>query len=168
MITIVINGLDEAIKRFGVDVPAVGRKAALVIGEEVRDRIARYPGPAHSPVIWASQKQRRWWFAHRREKGLPFEYTRNSDPESQRLGGSVTKDASWTVQPAKDGAVVGTRVTYAPWVQAAHKTPFGGPQTAQHKATGWVTDEQVARDVESSDVCQRAVEAALLAALRGR
>ena len=54
--------------------------------ESLRNRIAVYPGKSHSPVIWASEKSHRYYFAMRRQSGLPPNYTRNSDPMSQRLG----------------------------------------------------------------------------------
>ena len=160
--TITITGLDAVIKRFNLDLMVVVRPAALVIGEEVRNKIAVEPTTIHRPIIWASLKQKRWWFAHRAEKGYPPGYTRNTDPESQQLS------KSWTVQPTATGAVVGTRgVTYAPWVQSATKTEFGGPQTAQHRATGWVTDEQVINNPEIERMAIEAVTRAITAALRG-
>lgn len=159
-VTIVITGLDAVSKRFGISVMDVIRPALLIIGNEAKTKLQHNPGPAHSPVLWASAKQRRWWFAHRREKGLPDKYTRG-ESESQDLL------QSWTVQPSKTGVVVGTRTLYAPWVQSAQPTPWGGPQTAQHKATGWVTDEKVAGEIESEGIAVKAVTAALMAALQG-
>jgi len=161
-ITISIAGLDEIQRRFDVDIMAVVKPALRVIGEELRDKLAVYPGPAHHPIIWASQKQRGWWFAHRREARYPLGYTRNSDPESQQLG------KSWTVEPTATGAVVGTRTRYAPWVQSATATPWGGPQSEQHKASGWITDEQAVQQVVNEGIIQRAVGEAIAAALGGR
>jgi hypothetical protein len=62
--------------------------------------------PQHKPVIWPSEKARRYYFAMRREAGLPMKYTRGSDPMSQRL------QQSWTVargsgQPCDVCAVCG-------------------------------------------------------------
>lgn len=114
---------------------------ATVLGaaESLRSRIAVYPGPAHKPVLWASAKARRYYFAMRREKGLPLEYTRQSDAMSQRLG------PSWATRRAGQAVyIVGTRVTYAKWVQQESN------QQRQHQATGWKTDEQAVEDLESS------------------
>ena len=159
-ITITITGLDDIMKRLNIDLMTVIKPAIMVVGEEVRDKIAVYPGNAHKPVIWASVKQRRWWFAHRREKGLPPGYTRNSDPESQRLG------PSWTVEPTPTGAAVRTRALYAPWVQSVNAGEFGGPQTAQHAATGWLTDQSAVDEVVRSGVIKEIVNDAIRAALK--
>jgi hypothetical protein len=156
---IVITGLERAQHMLNIDVRAVGQTIARGVGEVVRSHIAVYPGPAASPVKWASNKQRRWWFAHRREKGYAPGYTRNSDPESQRLG------ASWTVEQTPTGARVGTRASYAPWVQASEATAHGGPQTAQHAASKWVTDESAIQQTVASGDIERIAVAAVVAAL---
>lgn len=62
-----------------------------------------------------------------------------------RLGSTYirtgTLGRTWTVKSDGDRAViVGNNTTYGPWVQAARQ------QTKVHAATGWKTDEQVARD----------------------
>jgi hypothetical protein len=150
---ITVTGIEDIQRRLSVDLRPALQAAAVGIGQLIRAPLAATPPPAHKPVIWASQRQRRWWFAHRREAGLPLEYTRNSDPESQRI------QAKWTVQPTKDGAVVGTTVTYAPWVQSAEK------QTEQHKSTGWVTDEEAIRQLDIEDA-KRIVTDAIMHALR--
>ncbi len=128
--------------------------ALMLVGKEVQAEIARYPGPAHKPVIWASEKQRRWWFASRRAAGLPPNYTRMSDPWSQDL---LHK---WEVERrGNKQVVVGTIVKYARWVQAAEQ------QTAQHRATGWVTDKEALEAVAESGVVGRIFSDALDKAL---
>ena len=125
---------------------AVGR-ISIAVGEQVKTGMMRYPGGAASPVRWASAKQRRAYFAKRREAGLPMKYTRISDPMSQRL------KQSWTVaRRERMGAVVGTKATYAPFVQSE------GGQSAQHAATGWVTDRQAVDEVVASGVIERIAE----------
>jgi hypothetical protein len=132
-----VEGLDELKRKLGANWTQPIQAGAIAIGEELRTVVATYPGAAHHPVIWASDKQRRWWFAARREANLPFHYTRNSDAWSQRLG------PSWTVRPeGLTSAVVGTKATYAPFAQSDKQ------QTAQHKETGWVTDKQAVAEVE--------------------
>jgi hypothetical protein len=159
---IVITGLERAQKLLGIDLRPVGQAIARGVATEIHRRIAVAPGPAKHPILWASNKQRKWWFAHRRDKGLPFEYTRNSDPESQRL------EASWTVEQTPTGARVGTRASYAPWVQSAEQTAHGGPQTAQHAASKWVTDQEaVDATVASGDIERIAVSTVVAALNRG-
>jgi hypothetical protein len=139
-----LKGFDELYEKLGQKMEPHVQLMTMIIGEEVRKAIAREPGLSHRPVIWASERSRRWYFANRREQGLPAKYTRNSDPGSQRLG------PSWAV--AKRGsmdAIVGTRATYAPLVQSDEK------QTAQHKATGWITDKLAIVNVLRSGVIGR-------------
>lgn len=157
MISIQITGAAELSRRLNVDLHPAILNAALTIGQELRSKLAVYPGPAHHPVIWASRKQKVWWFAHRRAKGLPFGYARGSDPESQDLL------HSWHAEKTPTGAVVGTRGHKgAPWVQSAEK------QSAQHKATGWVTDRQAVDDLQNSGMIHQAVLQAIIAQLKMR
>lgn len=109
-------------------------------GEHLRSLIAIYPSPASHPVAWVSERQRRWWFASRGKANLPPYYVRKSDAWSQDLLNS------WSVEVTDDAVVVGTRCTYAPYVQSEES------QTAQHRATGWKTDKEAVREFEDSDV----------------
>ena len=147
-----VEGLDRvAAALTALANPEVYRAAMRVIGEQVRARIARYPGPPKYPLRWASRKQAfyvRWVL--RKNLGP---YVRRFDPMSQNLG------QSWTV--AQEGArtVVGTRTTYAPYVQSAtQQQPF-------HADTGWVTDEQAVREVKESGVVREILVDALKNAL---
>lgn len=122
----------------------------LAAAESLRRRIAVYPGPSHQPVIWASEKSRRFYFAMRRQGGLPPGYTRQSDPMSQRLG------PGWAVRKVGQAVyIVGNKSTYASWVQSA------ASQQAQHKATGWKTDEQAVDELNKSGDIERAGQQAM-------
>ncbi len=153
-VTIRIIGLENVQRKLSVSLGPALHTSAMAIGELIRNVIAVYPGPVSHPIRWASEKQRRWYFAMRREKGLSPGYTRQFDAMSQRLG------PSWTVAPhGAWGAVVGTRVSYAPYVQEAAR------QQPMHAATGWVTDvsavAQVSRSGQIKTVIERAIRGAL-------
>jgi len=128
------------------------QKAALAIGEHIRAEIANYPGSPRYPLRWASDKQRRYVMALVRRFGP---YRRRFSAMSQNLG------QSWAVRPmASTAAVVGTRVTYAPYVQSAtHQQPF-------HADTGWVTDREAVARVKRSGVIHRIMRAAIRTFIR--
>jgi hypothetical protein len=160
MATIEIDGFD-AVQRLldglsGRGIEQVMQSAALKIAQEARNRIMRYPGPSNSPVKWASRKQQMWYFAMRRKRGLDAKYTRISDPMSQKLR------QSWAVEKAgSTGAVVGTRVTYAPYVQGQDD------QQPQHKATGWETEKDAVENLKARNVVERIVMAELDSYVKG-
>jgi len=129
-------------------------RATYYVALALKGLMQKYPGPAHSPVIWASEKQRRWYYATRREAGLPLRYTRRADPMSQRL------HAQWGISRGETEATLGNRATYAPYAQSSQY------QTAQHAATGWTTDEQAADKVMSDGTVKRIVEAHITAIVR--
>ena len=142
--SIELRGFDALYKKLGQKMDPHVQAMTLAIGEQLRKVISRYPGPAHKPVIWDSDKQRRWWFASRRDAGLDPWYTRNSDRWSQRLG------PSWAVRKRGSmDAIVGTKATYAARVQSDKR------QTRQHKATGWITDKAAIAQVRASGVIAR-------------
>lgn len=171
--TIKVEGLDDALR--GLD-PAHAARAVLGIrlgvAEEVRHVISTYPPPPKYPLRWASQKQRWWFKCAVREGRIQVPYARQFALTSQRLGPAWTvangvvgtqataPDAAWTV--ANEGRIVGTRVTYAPYVQsAAHQQPF-------HADTGWKTDEQTVQEVKQSGAIQRIVKDVLHKVFAGR
>jgi len=125
--------------------------STMAVAQLVRTKMMHYPGPPHRPVIWASAKQRRFYFAQRRKFGLPPGYTRQSDPMSQRL------KLGWTAKRrGATGAIVSSgRTGYAVYVQSA------AYQTAQHKATGWQTDAQVVAAVQASGDVERIAQQAI-------
>ena len=116
----------------------VTQSSALQIGHELVSAMQRYPGPSHSPVKWASKKQRAFYFAMRRAKGLPAKYTRISDPMSQKL-----KQSWGVVKRGITGAIAGNRALYGPLVQSDEH------QTEQHRTTGWITDKGAVEQLES-------------------
>jgi hypothetical protein len=154
MITVEIVGLKDIARKYNVNLEPAMSAATFAIGEQLRGILAKYPGPAHSPVIWENAKQRVQYFAERRRRGLPLKYTRQSDPMSQRLG------PSWaTAHKGKTDATVGTKVTYARWVQSAEK------QYKQHKATGWITDEIAIQRLKQSGVIPKILRDAIMHAV---
>jgi len=98
-------------------------------------------------VKWPSEKSRRYYFAMRREAGLPMKYTRGSDPMSQRM------QQSWTIARRPTSATLGNRATYAPYVASDQY------QTEQHAATGFTTDKQAAEQVIESGTMKRIIDA---------
>ena len=148
-IVIDIDGIEGAERLLSRSFAPVMQTITLAVGELVRDEIATYPGPVFRPIEWASEKQRRFYFAMRRKENLGMEYTRISDPMSQRLKESWTTD-----QVGAHDALVTSRTTYAYWVQSAEgQQPF-------HKNTNWITDERAVQNVEDSgDIGQVAGDA---------
>jgi hypothetical protein len=164
MATIEIDGFD-AVQRLlaglsGRGIEKVMQGAAIKIGEKLRLRLRIYPGPSNSPVLWMNDDQRKAYFASRYNKEtktrLSDKYTRLKDKMSQKL-----KD-SWEVVPWGDsGAIVGTRVTYAPYVQGeANRQP-------QHMATGWETEYDAIQNLKSRNVVERVVMAELDSYVKG-
>jgi hypothetical protein len=159
VITIEVQGLDRLQSRLaqmGQSVDPMLANMTRAVGEVLRDELKTYPvrTPSH-PLNWKSQKQRRFYFAMRREKGLEYGYVRRVDDMSQNLG------ASWVVQQeGKTNAKVGTRVTYARYIQSADaQQPF-------HKDTGWITDVEAIDKVERSGAIQRIASAQVQATIR--
>jgi hypothetical protein len=142
-----IDGLPELLKQLNVPLGPVLQDITFAVGELVRSEMAVTPGPAHQPVIWSSERQRRYYFAMRAEKGLPAKYSRGDDDMSQNLV------KSWTIAHlGQTNAIVASKANYGPWVQADLY------QTAQHKATGWITDEKAIKKVEQSGDIEHVAE----------
>ncbi len=152
-----IKGVQALQHKFGKSIQPYIRAGSMAIGKQLEGILSKAPGPAHHPVIWTSQKQKRFYFAMRRRKGFPLEYSRNNDPQSQRL------EASWTVATrGAMGAVVGTRVNYARYVQREQNP---GGQQPMHVVTGWITDKQAAEQLIKSGAIPRIMRQALRKAL---
>lgn len=137
-----IHGDDALIAKLNKFHPEVIPAATRAIAEALKGYLATYPGPVHKPIQWASMRQKVWYTNARKQAGLG-PYRRQSDPWSQRLG------PSWATANRGMDAVVGTRVTYAPWVQSDKQ------QQPMHKATGWVTDKQAIEKAREERVAER-------------
>ena len=122
------------------------RRVTYAVAVAIKGVIKPYK-PQHKPVIWPSEKARRYYFAMRSEKGLPMRYKRGNDPMSQRVS------QSWTIARGPDSATLGNRATYAPYVASSEY------QTEQHKRTGFTTDEQAADQVMQSGVMDKIISA---------
>ena len=163
-LSVTIRGLEQLCAKLGKGADPIIKALTRGIAEDLRARIAKYPGKVKYPIEWASPAQRRAYFAKRRAprfeseadygdsekaKGLPLKYTRGSDSWSEKLG------PSWATENRGLDAVVGTRVSYAPWVQSAER------QQPMHKNTGWVTDEEVIRAAIDENVPEKTLEEVL-------
>ena len=114
--------------------------------KELKAEASIYPGTSHKPVIWASEKQRRYYFAMRRMNNAPAQYTRQSDPMSQRIA------KSWSVvSNSYYSASVVNSADYAGYV-------IGEQQQPQHKATGWRKIVDVVRQLEATQRLQKVFE----------
>lgn len=139
-VSIEVEGLDKLVKKMGAGVIPIIAVLTRAVAEELKAELADYPGPTFLPFEFATDKSRRYYFAKRRRAGLG-PYVRNSDPYSQRLG------PSWATESrGRMNAAVGTRVTYAPWVQDVRR------QIPGHRLTGWITDAEAIENVEDSGV----------------
>ncbi|HUW12868.1 MAG TPA: hypothetical protein VM537_24280 [Anaerolineae bacterium] len=145
-VSIEVKGLEALVRKLGAGAVPIIRALTRAISEEVKAEVAQYPGPVRRPFRFASKKSAAFYRAMRSRAGLG-PYVRNSDPYSQRLGPSWATEHRGSID-----AAVGTRVTYAPWVQDAKRQQPG------HKATGWVTDEEAGRKVEQSGVAERLLD----------
>ena len=140
--TLEIKGDAALIRKLERFHPEVIPDTTRAVAEALKGFLAKAPGPVHKPIQWASRRQKVWYAAARKAAGLG-PYVRNSDPWSQRLG------PSWATANRGIDAVVGTRVTYAPWVQSEAQ------QQPMHKATGWVTDKQAIEKAQQERVAER-------------
>lgn len=138
VVTIEIRGLDRLRRKFGELEGVRWMRGVLVaLGSDVKSNVARAPGPVSHPIRWASERQRRYYFAMRRAAGLPIGYTRESDPMSERLLGG------WNQAVSADGltVTVGNRASYGRFVMDETY------QQGMHKDTGWRTIQQIAKEI---------------------
>lgn len=124
----------DGVPRLMEEIGATARKmqTGLEAGAQyLKSQIAVYPPSRHGPQPFKNDKQRRGFFARLKSGEIEVPYRRGISPSSQKLG------QSWGVVAKPLEATVGTRVSYAPLVQSK------ADQTRYHKATGWVTAEDV-------------------------
>jgi len=137
-LSVEIKGLDKLLAKLGKGATPVLRTLTRGIAEELKAELDVTPPKVKYPIVWASDKQRRWWFATHKGK-MPY---------SRGQSGQLLNKSWTTEQRGEAGAAVGTRVTYAPWVQS------GRQQQPMHANTGWVTDEQAVKKVNESGVVE--------------
>ncbi len=155
--TVEVKGADELARKLGQNWKPTLQAITRAVAEKLK-LVLQVPPPRNTgPVVWASEKQRAWYFAARREEGLPLEYTRNSDPWSQDL------EKSWNITEQGDtDQVLAPGATYAAFVQKSDM------QQPMHAATGWTTDLEAIDEVQGSgdveEIAAQAIEAALAGA----
>ena len=142
-----LDKLNRAMQQLsGAGLSMFKRKVTYLVATAIKGVIQPYKRKHSGPVIWPSEKARRYYFAMRRKAGLPMKYTRGSDPMSQRV------QQSWVVRSSKESAVLGNTATYAPYVASDQY------QTEQHKATGFTTDKQAAEKVVNGPAMRRIID----------
>lgn len=107
------------------------KMAEAVADINVLPAIQNYPPQSGKKMEWASDKQRRGFFAKLRDGAIQVPYRRSGD-----YGGSFAK------QPIPDGTMLVSHLPYAPYVRG-----MDPPQAAYHKGN-WDTLEQIADKVE--------------------
>lgn len=122
----------EKIKRhlnFGPVFSAGLKEAGLF----VKSYISTYPRQRRGPQPFKTPKQRRFFFWAVRHKVIQVPYFRGLNPKSKKLG------QSWTLKMRNNDreAVIGSNVSYGPWVQDEKK------QSKYHKKSGWPTTQGV-------------------------
>ena len=132
-IVIEIKGIKSAQRALGTIAGGAYLKGVFRAGAVMMHHdIARYPEStaANLPKSWSSDGPNSW-------------YQRGYGPKWVRKDGSVggrktsqTLGRSWTTSSGKTWAAVGTRASYARYVQGADT------QARFHKARGWRTDRQ--------------------------
>ena len=144
-----LEGLEALLAKLGADIAPQLQATAMVLGQSLARTLGDAPGPSNSPVIWASPKQRAFYFAMRRKAGLPAQYTRTSDAMSQKY------EQGWAVRADGDtDAIVGNAAMgYAKYVGSVTY------QTEQHRATGWKTDKTAVQELRDSGVVEEQVAA---------
>jgi hypothetical protein len=125
------------------------RRAGRVVGLELENILKQSPGRPSYPLRWASVRQRKWYFAMRRAKGLDPKYRRISDPMSQKL------EQRWVTKSTPTETIVGNPAEYGPYVQSSEF------QSEMHADTGWTTDEQAYQKLERNGVVGRIVTQAI-------
>ena len=137
----------------GAGLAKVVERAAVKVGEQFKERLQHEPIPNRNyPLKWASKKQRAWFFASRKGKGLPYQ---RGESGSQNVG------KSWAIGTQRGGAIVGNRATYASYVQSDEY------QTEMHRETGWPTDKSVDEELKRTGIIPRIVAAEIKSMLDG-
>lgn len=131
-ITVQLSGLDEILRNVDSIQKLEGLQAAMLAGAtHMKSRVDRYP-----PASEANNPSNQRWY----ERGYGPHWRRRDGS----MGGRKTSEMlnrEWTVATRGPSEVVlGTNVSYSPYVMDAdHQAWF-------HKARGWKTIQQVAKD----------------------
>lgn len=141
--SITFEGMDEALRQVATErLVGVIKTGLAAVALEAKGKIAAYPpspgGRPQFPEGFKSLKQQRFFFAALRDGRIEVPYRRGGSRGSQKLGGS------WTTQEELGGLaqVIGTAVGYAPTVLDEER------QSSYHAATGWVTVQRRAVELE--------------------
>jgi hypothetical protein len=126
--------------------PAIVSEVAQDTLQEFRpallQELAIEPPPAHKPVIWQTEKQRRWFFAQVAAGNIEVPYKRT---------GGATRD--WTAELVEGDGLVAFSVSnpnkYLRYVRGRQGGRTGDQIQRQHKATGWT---------ESAPIINRHIE----------
>jgi len=149
-----LNRLRDAFAWLDGDLPRVMQLIAKGVGYEIKSVLQRYPARKSIPLSavggFASDKQRKWFFANMREGNIEVPYRR-----TDRL-----KNAWHVERHGKSGALVGNPVNYGPLVQSSEH------QTQMMEMIGWTTDEEAVEEVKDSGVIERIAGQVVQRALR--
>jgi len=138
-VTIQIEGIDAVVDKLNTIEQMRGFQAALTqVGQHVRDKIKTYPQSteANQPRSFVSGGKNTWY-----ERGYGPKWARKDGTIGGRKTSEILKQ-SWGVQATNTQVVIGTKVTYAPYVHDADE------QASFHKRRGWKTAQQVAKEEE--------------------
>ena len=134
-VEIKIEGLNELIKKLDdlgkLDKVKAGIKGAAL---DLRGILSKYPARKHIPISavggWASEKQRRWFFANLREGKIKIPYSRTNALKNRWT--TKFEDAGFT-------AIVGNNTPYGPFV-------MGDKQTKMMQMIDWKTVDTIAKE----------------------
>ena len=114
----------------------------------IRADLRTYPPKSNKKMVWASDKQRRGFFAKLKAGEIEVPYRRGQSPGSEKLGSSwkrkLTREPNMSLE-------IGTRVSYAPYVMDKDQ------QAAYHKGN-WPTVQGIV-DKRANDVKRFIVKA---------
>lgn len=141
MANIKIEGLNKVIGKLNslekLEAAKAGIKSAALY---VKGKVAKYPPRKRVTIAqaggWASDRQKRWFFAALKAGDIEVPYRRGMSPSSEALG------RKWTIQTRNAGltAVIGNNTSYGPFVMDEDK------QSTMHRIIGWKTTQKVAEE----------------------
>ena len=138
-VTIQIEGIDAVVDKLNTIEQLRGFQAALTqVGQHVRDKIKTYPQStdANSPRDFVPGGKNTWY-----QRGYGPKWVRKDGTVGGRKTTEFLKQ-SWGVQATNTQVVIGTKVTYAPYVHDEET------QADFHKRRGWKTVQTIAKEEE--------------------